>query len=177
MINQTILIAIIVILLISVIYMWYTCSDANDSENIDYKMLEIAGDKHHADVLLISCIDFRFIDSIHNFMQQYKDDYDYFILAGASLGVNQQKYPAWAKTFWKHLKLAIKLHGIKKIIVIDHEDCGFYKHIYPGLYSGNEANLHEENLREMADKVKQAHPELSVEGYLMGLDGEMTKMV
>ena len=55
--------------------------------------------------------------------------YDQFILAGASLGAENDKYPAWGKTFWEHVQVAIDLHGIRKIIVMDHRDCGVYKEI------------------------------------------------
>jgi len=55
--------------------------------------------------------------------------YDQFILAGAALGAETDKFPAWGTTFWEHVQVAIDLHGIKKIIVMDHRDCGAYKAI------------------------------------------------
>ncbi|MDP3275253.1 MAG: hypothetical protein Q8Q09_08675 [Deltaproteobacteria bacterium] len=57
------------------------------------------------------------------------DDYDHFILAGASLGVAQPTYTEWAKTFWDHLETAkLQLHKtIHTVLLIEHEDCGAYK--------------------------------------------------
>src|SRR5579872_1549189 len=94
---------------------------------------EVVGPKHQAKVLLLSCIDFRFIDKISRFMDEsgYRGDYDYFILAGASLGVNQQEFPEWSPTWWEHVDLALSLHSIQKIIVFGHEDCGAFRLIYP----------------------------------------------
>jgi len=56
----------------------------------------------------------------------YSQDYDYFILAGASLGALQ----GWTQVFKDHLDLSIKLHNIQEVIFIDHLDCGYYKKIY-----------------------------------------------
>src|SRR5947208_1428106 len=72
-----------------------------------------------ADALLLTCMDHRLIDDVADYMQSptkrnMKEDYDYVVLAGASLGVNNTTYPAWGSTFWDHLATAIKLHQIKK---------------------------------------------------------------
>src|SRR5437879_12599909 len=77
--------------------------------------------------LLLTCMDHRLIDDVADYMQSptkrnMKEDYDYVVLAGASLGVNNTTYPAWGSTFWDHLATAIKLHQIKKVIIIDHRD-------------------------------------------------------
>jgi hypothetical protein len=77
-------------------------------------------------------MDHRLIDDVADYMQSptkrnMKEDYDYVVLAGASLGVNNTTHPAWGSTFWDHLATAIKLHQIKKVIIIDHRDCGAYR--------------------------------------------------
>src|SRR5437868_2406577 len=56
-----------------------------------------------ADALLLSCMDYRLTDETALFMSNdlgMHDNYDHVILAGASLGVNNTKYPNWGKTFW-----------------------------------------------------------------------------
>jgi carbonic anhydrase len=37
------------------------------------------------------------------------------------------KFPAWATTFWDHVQVAIDLHHIHKVVIMDHRDCGAYK--------------------------------------------------
>jgi carbonic anhydrase len=143
----------------------------------DWSHLETEGPKHDADVLLLSCIDFRFVEQTHDFMNPYLNDYDHFILAGASLGVNQHEFKDWPPTFWKHVDLAIKLHKINKVIVVDHDDCGFYKHIYPGIYPGNETKLHTKNLRKLKKELKHRYPKLSYEGYIAELGGPVVRVV
>jgi len=82
-----------------------------------------------AAALLISCMDFRLIEKTERYMtgRGLRNQYDHVILAGASLGVLTEKYPAWGTTFWEHLEVAIQLHKIHKVIVMDHRDCGAYK--------------------------------------------------
>ena len=85
--------------------------------------------------MLLSCMDFRLLDDIVVFMNAlgYHNNYDQYILAGSSLGANQEKFPEWTASWLKHLDLAILLHNIKEVIAIDHECCGAYKIFYPNM--------------------------------------------
>ena len=80
--------------------------------------------KHEADVLLLTCMDFRFFLTIAEMMKGIK--YDHVILAGAALGVVQEKEKHWGKTYFDHLGLAVKLHKIRSVWVMEHRDCGAY---------------------------------------------------
>src|SRR5262245_48135537 len=66
------------------------------------------------EALLLSCMDFRLMDDIEHYMagRDLRDKYDHIVLAGASLGALTDKYPAWNKTFWDHVGLAVDLHHI-----------------------------------------------------------------
>ena len=77
--------------------------------------------------LVLSCIDYRFVDKTNAFLKkEYKCVlFDKFNLAGSSLGSNKNR--DWRCTFLHHVKLAIELHDITKIIIIDHENCAAYK--------------------------------------------------
>jgi hypothetical protein len=76
-----------------------------------------------ADYVLLTCMDFRFFLTISEKMKGKK--YDQLILAGAALGVVGGKED-WHDTFFDHLDLAIELHGIQTVIVMEHRDCGAY---------------------------------------------------
>src|SRR5829696_412965 len=87
------------------------------------------GSSHEADTLLLSCIDFRLIGAVSEYMAKIskKGQYDYVILAGASLGANNNIYPEWGNAFWEHIQLARDLHNIKNVMIMDHRNCGAYK--------------------------------------------------
>ena len=81
-----------------------------------------------AEVLLLTCMDFRFFGQVTKFMKDegLKKQYDHVILAGAALGAVVRGKRHWHRTFFDHLELAEKLHKIKGVVVLEHRDCGAY---------------------------------------------------
>jgi len=102
--------------------------------------------------------------------------YDHVILAGASLGAVTDKFPSWGKTFFEHLDVAIQLHQIHQVIVMDHRDCGAYKTILGQDLAANrarETDVHAQQLRALRTEIKKRHKELDVELLIMALDGKV----
>ena len=135
----------------------------------------------HTDALLLSCMDYRLVDDTERYMTNrgLRDKYDHVILAGASLGATTDKYPCWSQTFWDHLDVAIKLHNIKKVIVLDHRDCGAYKVILGEDFAkdpGKEKSVHTDKLSALASRLKEKYPGLEIELLLMDLAGEVEKI-
>jgi carbonic anhydrase len=139
------------------------------------------------DALLLSCMDYRLTDEIADYMQNQihmKRKYDYVILAGASLGVNNTKYPNWGKTFWEHLNTAIALHGIHEVIIMDHRNCGAYKLLlgkdFPADASPaqlkEETEVHKHQLDTLAKTIHDKYPNLEVETLLMSLNGDVEEI-
>ena len=131
-----------------------------------------------AKALLLSCIDYRLLDSVDSYMKQHglEHAYDHTILAGAALGVLLDQKPDWAHTFWEHVDIAKQLHGIQEVIVIDHRHCGAFK-VFLGPDSikdpATETATHQRILRTFAAQLKARHPDLAAELYLMALDGSV----
>lgn len=120
---------------------------------------------HKANSLVLSCIDYRFISETiqHLYGINEANDFDYFVLAGASLGYNEsvnhvEGTGPWAATYEEHIGLAIQLHNITEIIVIDHMDCGYYKAIYNNSsnFTSNkeERALHAFNINKFIEHLK-----------------------
>jgi carbonic anhydrase len=129
------------------------------------------------DVLLLSCMDYRLVRQTERYMEGrgLADKYDHVILAGASLGAITPKYPSWTQTFWQHLEVAVQLHAVHKVMVIDHRDCGAYKVILGEDLAGNpakETTVHETQLRELRKQINAKQPKLDVELQIMALDGK-----
>ncbi len=129
-----------------------------------------------AEVLLLSCMDYRLLDDIARYMdgRGLTDKYDHVILAGASLGALVDAKPEWGATFWNHVEVAKDLHHINKVMIIDHRDCGAYK-VFIGPDTAKdketETRFHTEQLRKLAAALAKRHSDLSVELMLMSLDG------
>ena len=130
------------------------------------------------EALLLSCMDFRLMDEIERYMsgRGLRDKYDQVILAGASLGAVTDEYPAWNQTFWEHLDIAIKLHNIHEVIVMDHRDCGAYKIILGTEHTKDpnvERDTHAAHLKKLKGMINEKYPKLEVETLLMTLDGKV----
>ncbi len=135
----------------------------------------------NVEALLLSCMDYRLVDDIVRYMdgRGMTNNYDHVVLAGASLGAITDKEPAWGETFWKHVEVAKALHHVKKVIVLDHRDCGAYK-VFLGQDLKDdppkETAVHGEVLGRLGAKIREKHPDLEVELLLMALDGTVQKI-
>lgn len=135
-------------------------------------------DSHQAEALLLTCMDYRLHDETERYMtgRGMRNKYDQIVLAGASLGAVTETRPDWNKTFWDHVALAIELHKIHRVIVMDHRDCGAYKLMLGEDFSKDpkkEAEAHAVQLKRLEGLIKERHAELEVELLLMSLTGKV----
>jgi hypothetical protein len=139
---------------------------------------------HSARALVLSCMDFRLIDDIMYYMntEGFHNGYDQFIMAGASAGYIRK--PDWAKNFEEHLALAVELHNIKEVIIIDHMKCGAYKLFFnAGKAFDNDDDERAEHVRYLGEcasvlrnKYKDIYPGLIFSTYLMNLTGAVERV-
>ena len=128
------------------------------------------------EALLLSCMDFRLVNQTARYMHSRKltDKYDHIVLAGAALGAVTDTFPAWKQTFWDHIGVAIDLHKIHKVMLLDHRDCGAYKVILGEDFAKDppkETAIHATQLRRLGKMIQEKYPALTVELLLMALDG------
>jgi carbonic anhydrase len=133
---------------------------------------------HQTEALVLNCMDYRLIAPVADYLdgRGLRGKYDQIVLAGGAIGVMADENSAWAETFWQHVKLARDLHGIRKIIVIDHRDCGACK-AFVGKECADERSgetvIHQIWMEALADEIKTREPDLEVELLLMDLDGSV----
>ena len=130
--------------------------------------------KSNYKAMVLSCIDPRFQPIIYNYLKKKKlnGKYSSFTIAGAAIGVTANKFKKWHKTFWDNIDTSIKLHQIKKLIVINHRDCGAAKIINgkKEFSRKNETNVHENSFRKIKKKFKKKYPKLKIELKLISLN-------
>jgi carbonic anhydrase len=129
--------------------------------------------------MVLSCIDPRFQPIVYNYLKRKKliGKYSAFTIAGSAIGVTAPKFKKWHKTFWDNLETSIKLHKIKKLIVINHRDCGVAKIINGKkiLNKNNELNIHKISFIKIKKKVKNKYPNLNIETNLISLNKKVEK--
>ncbi|MCC7368937.1 MAG: hypothetical protein IT306_10970 [Chloroflexi bacterium] len=132
----------------------------------------------NVEALVLTCMDFRLVNEVGFLLNEHGlvNKYDQMILAGATLGVATDKYPAWADTFWNHLDLAIKLHSVKRVIAVNHRDCGAFKLVFGkdyGKLPDEETEIHTKVMTDFKAAVAKKQPNIDVELLLMWLDGHV----
>lgn len=134
---------------------------------------------HHASTLLVSCIDFRLRDETDKLMEKVfklTDQYDEVALPGATIALAppSKKYKHWRKTLTDIINLAHNLHGIERVIFLDHRGCGAYK-LMLGEDLVNtaekETQAHEKIFKQTREIFKKEFPKIKIYTLLMGLDG------
>jgi carbonic anhydrase len=114
------------------------------------------------EALVVHCIDYR----LQEFLNKWLDDklptggFDRVAIAG---GVHDVFYVL------RQVEIAVRLHQIKKVILVNHEDCGAY-----GI-EGDYAR-HQQDLAQASRKISALFPKLDVETYYLHLDGEFEAM-
>ena len=131
--------------------------------------------------MVLSCIDPRFQPIIFNYLKRKKllGKYSSFTIAGSAIGVTASKYKKWHRTFWDNIDTSIKLHKIKKLIVINHRDCGAAKILsrdkeFNGL---EETKIHEKSFKKIKKLFKKKYPKMAIELNLISLNRKIEKFI
>lgn len=117
---------------------------------------------HQANAIIITCIDFRLQEYINDWIFEnfQVGTFDRVALGG---GVKN------LEVILNQCEIAKNLHHIKKVVLINHEDCGAYG--ADGTYEKHKADLYEAKVQ-----INKLHPELEVETYYLHLDGTFEKI-
>ena len=124
--------------------------------------------------MVLSCIDPRFQSIVYNYLKKKKlaGKYSTFTIAGSAIGVTANKFKRWHKTFWDNFDTSVKLHNIKKLIVINHRDCGAAKIINgkKEFSSINETKVHKTSFQKLKKIFKKKYPKFKIELILISLN-------
>ena len=130
--------------------------------------------KSNYKAMVLSCIDPRFQSIVYNYLKRkkLKGKCSSFTMAGSSIGVTATKFKRWHKTFWDNIDTSIKLHQIKKLIVINHRDCSAAKIINGNKEFSkiNETKIHKDSFKKIKKIFKKKYPKLSIELNIVSLN-------
>lgn len=117
---------------------------------------------HACDAIVVCCIDFRFQKFIRNWTDENLKDktFDMVGFAGSTKDL---------ATVMNQVDISVRLHHIKQVVLIHHEECGAY-----GAESTPER--HAADLQKAKTAILAKYPELQVDLYYLKLDGEFIKV-
>lgn len=118
---------------------------------------------HSCETVIVTCIDFRFQPFINKWISENFQErtFDRVSIAG---GVFDLEYVL------KQMEVSHRLHHIKKVVLINHEDCGAYGEM-------GTAEKHAEDLKNAAAKIKNQFPVLTVSSYYLSLNGNFKLII
>ncbi len=108
---------------------------------------------HKAKALAISCIDFRFVTKVRDFLmdQGLNNNYDLITVPGASLSLPH---------ITQSILTSLRLHKPDKIYIFDHKDCGDYK-------EDNSKKAHSMNLLKAKEILLNDYSKIQVDTYFV----------
>src|SRR2546430_3545488 len=142
--------------------------------------MAIAAEGHY-DAMVLGCIAPRLQEPVGKYTagRGLTGKYSQFVIAGASIGVVAEPFKDWHKAFWDNLATSIQLHNIKKVIAINHRDCGAAKIAYGDAAVATkdaETETHRKALAEFRKQVNEKQPKLGVETGLMAINGKFERL-
>ena len=114
-------------------------------------------ENHNAQGIVVTCIDFRLQEAINKWISENftPRTFDRVALGGGVKNLD---------TILSQIEISVKLHHIKKAVLVNHENCGAYGET-------GTPEKHAEDLRNAKTKVKELYPDLEIETYYLHLDG------
>jgi carbonic anhydrase len=127
--------------------------------------------------MVLSCIDPRFQSIVFNYLKKKKlnGKYSSFTIAGSAIGITANKFKRWHNVFWDNFDISIKLHNVKKLIVINHRDCGAAKIVNKKkeFSKANETTVHRNSFQKIKKIFRKKYPKLSIELKLISLNNKV----
>jgi len=115
--------------------------------------------KNITDALIVHCIDFRLQAHLNLWLVEHvgEGNYDRVAFAGGVLDF---------ETVFRQIQLARQLHEVKRVILVNHEDCGAY-----GVHG--HIDRHVADLLSAREKVLAQYPSVRVETFYLYLNGRL----
>jgi carbonic anhydrase len=119
-------------------------------------------------------MDFRFRTAIRRLLVNLglRDDYDMVSCAGATMDLTNGDDGA-RQFILKQIRISIEKHGIQKVYIVHHLDCGAYGGHTAFASLEAEKLRHIEDMKKARDVIMSTFPELTVILMLASRSGEV----
>jgi hypothetical protein len=126
---------------------------------------------------VIHCGDYRFQGAFYEFLNRnlnLNENYDLIVIPGGPQSLSLVEYlPKFSWSSWKWFRFFVEKHGIRRLILIQHQDCAWYQTMPAHLHASSDLReRQEQDLGRITNALKKDFPDLSVELYYAGWDAE-----
>jgi carbonic anhydrase len=123
-------------------------------------------------------MDFRFHEQLRAFILDQgldQDGTDIVRVAGAARGLARLGEGLGGRFLLEQLQISLRLHEVRQIILVHHEDCGAYG-LGEEVSGDEEMATHREDLRKARAVLEKHFPGVEVLTYFMRLNGSAEKI-
>jgi hypothetical protein len=125
--------------------------------------------------LVVHCGDHRFQAAFQEFLNRnlgLAGNYDLIVIPGGPQSLTLVEYlPKFSWASWRWLRFFVENHDIGRLILIQHQDCVWYKSLPLHLHVSAEPRLRqEEDLGKLAQALRREFPQLRAELYYAAWD-------
>jgi carbonic anhydrase-like protein len=132
-----------------------------------------------AATLVVCCSDHRFQAAAQEFLNQGLriEDYDLLAIPGGPQCLTLIEYlPKFSWAGWRWTRFLLEAHNLRRMILIAHQDCHWYKELPLHLHDSPEPRKRQEqDLRRARSAISREFPHMNVESYYAS--GEGTGMI
>ena len=131
-------------------------------------------EQYECDAAIVSCFDDRFQLAFAKFLKRrgiFRTDY--IKIAGGAKCLASPVDPNGREFVLEQIRISMRLHGTKVVVLMVHTDCGAYGGLIGG-FGGDaraEAEHHEGQLRRAAHNLDDAIAGLEVQAYFVDFEG------
>lgn len=147
-------------------------------------MIQLSSPLHNedAEVLAVHCSDHRFQAGFHEFLShnlKLDENYDLLVLPGGPQCLTFVEYlPKFTWAGWRWFQYLVDAHELKRLILIQHQDCQWYRSLPLHLHSSPDPRQRqEEDLRRAYKALAKERPHLLIEMYYAGWDANQQHVV
>ena len=123
--------------------------------------------------MVLTCIDPRCQPKINTLMKKKKltGKYSLFSIAGSTLGITSKNFKNWEKVFWKNFLISSQIHGIKKLIAINHYDCGLARMLSKKKAFNKiiEKKIHDKSFKLLKKRFSKKYPKYILETKIISV--------
>lgn len=126
--------------------------------------------KNQAKALLITCMDYRFVDAFYREAHVLGIDhsYDRVAVAGDIKNVVRPTRSNDDELILRQIEISKELHSIEEVVIIAHQNCGAYTELQ-GVSAEDELIAHSTDLRRARQIILERIPGLKVICYFATL--------
>jgi hypothetical protein len=126
-----------------------------------------------SDTLVIHCVDHRFQGAFRKFIvgELGIEVFNPMVIAGGAFAIGSEHYSRYGY-IWDQIDYFIKVGGVKKLVLINHEDCKWYGNEFPDLEKSKLKEKGKIDLTRAAKNVGEKYPGVEVISFWAELSAD-----